>query len=101
MWTVNSESGRLHAVLIQDSTEQLWSKKLPFVGIESSTHYVPRDPHAQMDGGHEQWLQLPRILKEEGVKVFEVRSVLEKVLENATTGERNEMIEAVWAGMST
>jgi arginine deiminase len=101
MWTVNSESGRLHAVLIQDSTEQLWSKKLPFVGIESSTHYVPRDPHAQMDGGHEQWLQLPRILKEEGVKVFEVRSVLEKILESATTGERNEMIESVWAGMST
>jgi len=99
MWTVKSESGTLRAVLIQDSTEQLWEKKFPFAGIESSTHYVSRDPHAMMDGGHEQWLQLPRMLEEEGVRVFEVKSILEKVLENATLAERRQMVEDVWEGM--
>ncbi len=72
MWTVNSESGRLNAVLIQDSTESFWEKRLPFEGVESSLQYLPRCVHPQMDGGHEQWLQLPKILEEEGVKVFEV-----------------------------
>jgi arginine deiminase len=99
MWTVKSESGTLRAVLIQDSTEQLWEKKFPFAGIESSTHYVSRDPHAMMDGGHEQWLQLPRMLKDEGVRVFEVKSILEKVLEKATVAERRQMVEDVWEGM--
>ena len=99
MWTVKSESGTLRAVLIQDSTEQLWEKKFPFAGIESNTHYVSRDPHAMMDGGHEQWLQLPRMLEEEGVRVFEVKSILEKVLEEATVAERKQMVEDVWEGM--
>ena len=99
MWTVKSEAGRLRAVLVQDSTEQLWERKLPFAGIESSTQYISRDPHAMMDGGHEQWLQLPRFLKEEGVQVFEVKSILEKVLEDATLTERSEMVDDVWEGM--
>jgi N-dimethylarginine dimethylaminohydrolase len=100
MWTVNSESGKLHAVLIQDSVEQFWSKKLPFAGIESSTHYISRDPHAQMDGGHEQWLKLPKILKSQGVKIFEVKSILENILENASTRERKDMVDVVWKEMS-
>lgn len=99
MWTVKSESGKLNAVLIQDSTAQLWSKKMPFAGIESSTHYVSRDPHAQMEPGHEQWLQLPKILKEEGVKVFEVKEMLGKIIEDATVAELGQMIDDVWMGM--
>jgi N-dimethylarginine dimethylaminohydrolase len=99
MWTVKSESGRLHAVLIQDSAEQLWTKRLPFAGVESSTHYVARDPHAQMEPGHEEWLQLPKILEDEGVRVFEVKSMLEKILGDATLAEREQMVEAVWEGM--
>ena len=99
MWTVKSESGRLNAVLIQDSTEQLWTKKMPFAGIESSTHYVSRDPHAQMDPGHEQWLQLPKILKDEGVQVFEVKEMLGRIIEDATVAELGKMVDDVWMGM--
>jgi arginine deiminase len=100
MWTVKSESGRLHSVLLQDSAEQFWSKKLPFAGVESSTHYISRDPHAQIDGGHEQWMQLPTILKKEGVRVFEVKFLLEKILEDATVAELKDIVEAVWDGMT-
>ncbi|MCW4048293.1 MAG: arginine deiminase family protein [Candidatus Bathyarchaeota archaeon] len=99
MWTVKSEHGRLHAVLIQDSTEQLWTKKFPFAGIESNTHYVSRDPHAQMEPGHREWLQLPKILEDEGVQVFEVKSMVTKILEDATLAEREQMVEDVWDGM--
>jgi arginine deiminase len=99
MWTVKSESGRLNAVLIQDSTEQLWTKKMPFAGIESSTHYVSRDSHAQMDPGHDQWLQLPKILKDEGVQVFEVKEMLGRIIEDATVAELGKMVDDVWMGM--
>lgn len=100
MWTVKSESGRLRSVMIQDSTEQLWTRRLPFSGIESSTMYVSRDPHAQMNPGHDEWLQLPKMLKEEGVKVFEVKSTIEKILEEATIPERRDIINKVWKGLS-
>lgn len=99
MWTVKSESGRLHAVLIQDSTEQLWTRRMPFAGMESSLLYVERDPHAQMDPGHEEWLQLPKILRDEGVQVFEVKSMLTKILEDATAAEREQIVEDVWGGV--
>jgi len=99
MWTVKSESGRLHAVLIQDSTEQLWTRRMPFAGMESSLHYVERDPHAQMDPGHEEWLQLSKILRDEGVQTFEVKSMLTKILEDATAAEREQMVEDIWEGM--
>jgi len=99
MWTVKSESGKLNAVLVQDSTEQLWTKKMPFAGIESSTHYVSRDPHAQMNPGHEQWLQLPKILRDEGVKVFEVKEMLGQIIENATLAELGDIVDDVWMGM--
>jgi arginine deiminase len=99
MWTVRSESGRLRAVLVQDSCEQLWTGRLPFAGVESSTHVVARDPHAQMEPGHDEWLQLPKILGDEGVRVFEVKSMLGEILEGATASERARMVEEVWAGM--
>ncbi len=99
MWTVRSESGALHAVLIQESIEQFWERKLPFVGIESSSHYLARCPHADVHGGREQWRQLPEFLKEEGVRVFEVTEILEKVLEDATVEERRRIVEEVWEGM--
>jgi arginine deiminase len=98
MWTVKSESGRLRAVLVQDSTEQLWTRRMPFAGMESSLLYVERDPHAQMDPGHEEWLELPKILRDEGVRVFEVKSMLAKILEDATTADREAMIEDFWGG---
>jgi len=98
MWTVKSESGRLRAVLVQDSVEQFWEGRLPFSGIESNSHYLARCPHPQMDGGHEQWLRLPRLLEEEGVRVFEVTSILGRVLESATAGERRGIVEGVWGG---
>jgi arginine deiminase len=99
MWTVKSESGKLNAVLIQDSTEQLWTKKMPFAGIESSTHYLSRDPHAQMNPGHEQWMQLPKILKSEGVQVFEVTDILKRIIEDATVTELSQIVNDVWMGM--
>ena len=98
MWTVKSESGKLNAVLIQDSTEQLWTKKMPFAGIESSTHYISRDPHAQLKPGHLQWLQLPKILKEEGVQVFEVKEMLKEIVEDATLSELGQIVDDVWMG---
>jgi arginine deiminase len=96
MWTVKSESGKLNAVLIQDSTKQLWTKKLPFAGIESSTHYISRAPHAQMNPGHEQWLQLPKILKSYGVQVFEVIKILSRILENANLTELGQIVDKIW-----
>lgn len=99
MWTVRSESGTLHAVLVQDSVEQFWEGRLPFVGIESNSLYLPRCPHAQYEEGHAQWKQLTRYLKEEGVQVFEVVSILRKALEDATVRERRRVVEEVWRGM--
>jgi len=99
MWTVRSESGRLRAVLVQESIEQFWEGKFPFVGIESSTHYLARCPHAGIDRGRRQWEQLPRFLREEGVRVFEVTEILGKALEGATVEERRWMVKDVWEGM--
>jgi N-dimethylarginine dimethylaminohydrolase len=99
MWTVKSESGTLRAVLVQDSVEQFWEDRLPFVGIESNPLYLARCPHAQFDGGHEQWKQLLEYLAEEGVQVFEVISILKKVLDGASVKERRKIIESVWKGM--
>ena len=96
MWTVKSESGKLNAVLIQDSAEQMWTRKMPFAGIESSTHYVCRDPTAQMNPGHKQWLQLPKILESEGVQVFEVKEMLRKIIENATLAELRNIVDDLW-----
>ncbi len=92
MWTVNSESGRMHAVLIQDSVESFWERRLPFEGIEANLQHLPRCVHPQADGGHEQWLQLPKMLREEGIQVFEVTGIIEKALETATVKERREIV---------
>jgi N-dimethylarginine dimethylaminohydrolase len=99
MWIVRSEAGPLRAVLVQESIEGFWERKLPFIGIESSSNYLARCPHADIDGGREQWRMLPRFLEEEGVRVFEVTSILEEALGGATEEERRDMVEAVWAGM--
>ena len=97
MWTVNSESGTLRAVLIQDTTMNFWENKLPFVGGESNLQYLHRCPHADYDaGGHEQWLKLGQFLREEGVQVFEVTSILRKAIEQASEAERREMIKMFW-----
>jgi len=97
MWTVNSESGRLHSVLIQDTTRNFWENKLPFAGTESNLQYLPRCPHADYDaGGHDQWLKLEQYLKEEGVQVFEVTSILRKAIEHASEAERKEIIRKFW-----
>jgi len=96
MWTVKSESGRLRAVLVQDSAEQLWTRRLPFAGMESSLLYVERDSHAQMELGHREWLELPEMLRDEGVRVFEVKSVLTSILEDASKAELEGIVEEVW-----
>jgi arginine deiminase len=97
MWTVNSESGTLHAVLIQDTTRNFWENKLPFVGGESNLEYLHRCPHADYDaGGHDQWLKLGQFLKEEGVQVFEVTAILRKAIERASDAERKEIIRKFW-----
>jgi len=97
MWTVKSESGTMHAVLIQDTTRNFWENKLPFAGSESNLQYLPRCPHADYDaGGHDQWLKLEQYLKEEGVQVFEVTSILRKTIEQASEAERKEIIRKFW-----
>jgi len=100
MWTVKSEWGRLNAVLVQDSAAQAWTERFPFAGVESSTHYVARDPHAQLEEGHRQWMQLPGLLSSQGVQVFEVVETLTRILEDATLAERREMVEMVWRGLA-
>ena len=85
-------------MLIQDSVESFWEKRLPFEGIESNLQYLPRCVHPQMDGGHEQWLQLPNMLGEEGVKVFEVTNIIAKALEKATLKEKRGIIKEIWEG---
>ncbi len=97
LWTVRSESGTLHAVLIQDTTLNFWENKLPFAGSESNLQYLTRCPHADYDaGGHNQWLQLEQLLKEEEVEVFEVVSILRKAIEQASETERKEIIKRFW-----
>jgi N-dimethylarginine dimethylaminohydrolase len=99
MWTVRSEAGRLRAVLVQESIEEFWEKKFPFSGIESNSHLVERCPHADLEGGLEQWRQLPKFLEEEGVRVFEVKAILREVLDDATVAERKRIVDEVWEGM--
>ena len=99
MWTVRSEAGNLRAVLLQESIDQFWEKKFPFTGIESNTNLLARSPHADIDGGREQWRQLSEYLAAEGVRVFEVTAILEKALDSATLGERSRMVEQVWRDM--
>ena len=99
MWTVRSEAGTLHAVLLQESVEQFWEKRLPFVGIESNIHYLARCSHAAYEEGRDQWRQLPKYLKGEGVRVFEVVSILGKALDGATVEERRRIVDEVWRGM--
>ena len=96
MWTVNSESGRLNAVLIQDSVESFWEHRLPFEGIESNLQYLPRCIHPQTDGGHVEWLQLPKMLRGEGVQVFEVTEILRRGLERASKEELRRIVKTVW-----
>jgi len=97
MWTVKSESGTLHAALIQDTTLNFWENKLPFVGGESNLQYLHRCPHADYDaGGHEQWLRLAQFFREEGVQVFEVTSILRKAIERASEAQRKEIIKMFW-----
>jgi arginine deiminase len=52
-----------------------------------------------MNPGHKQWLQLPEILKSEGVQVFEVKETLSKIIENATLAELGDIVDYVWMGM--
>jgi len=99
MWRVKSEAGQLHAVLVQESLEAFWERKVPFVGIESNSQYLARCPHADIDGGRSQWRQLPKYLQAEGVHVFEVTEILGKILGNASVKERKEIIDYVWEGL--
>ena len=101
MWTVKSESGTLRAVLIQDTTRNFWENKLPFVGGESNLQYLHRCPHADYDaGGHEEWLKLEQFLREEGVQVFEVTSILRKAIERSSEAERRQIIRIFWGDSS-
>jgi N-dimethylarginine dimethylaminohydrolase len=82
--------------LIQDTVKQFWENRLPFEGIESNHLYLPRCPHPEYKEGHEEWLQLPKYLENEGVKVFELTQVLDNILSNATGGERRDMVNKIW-----
>ena len=98
MWTVKSESGTMHAVLLQDTAMNFWENKLPFTGSESNLQYLPRCAHADYDaGGHTQWLQLSQYLKDEGVQVFEVTSIIKKAIEQASEEERKKIIRRFWS----
>jgi hypothetical protein len=88
----------MHAVLIQESVESFWERRLPFEGIEANLQHLPRCVHPQVDGGREQWLQLPKMLREERIQVFEVTDIIEKALETATVKERREIVGEIWAG---
>lgn len=97
MWNVKSESGSLRAVLLQDTTLNFWENKLPFVGSEANLQYLPRCTHADYDaGGHDQWKQLGKFLKDDGVQVFEVVSIIDKALQGASEAEKKEIIKKFW-----
>jgi arginine deiminase len=96
MWKVNSESGQLNAVLIQDSVESFWEDRLPFEGIESNLFYTPKCHHPNVKQGHQQWLQLKKFLLSENIQVFETVNILKKGIENSTLDERKEIVEYVW-----
>ncbi len=100
MWRVLSESGRLNAVLIQNSVESFWEKRLPFEGIESSLQYNARCVHASMEPGQDEWLELPKMLRDEGVEVFEVLEILKRGLGKATKKEKQGIIKKIWNGFS-
>lgn len=93
MWRVLSESGRLNAVLIQNSVESFWEKRLPFEGIESSLQYNARCVHASIEQGQEEWLELPKMLRDEGVEVFEVIEILKRGFGKATKKEKQGIIK--------
>ncbi|MBN1682071.1 hypothetical protein JW865_00780 [Candidatus Bathyarchaeota archaeon] len=101
MWKVKSETGKMNAVLFQDSVESFWNNRLPFDGIESNLYYTPRCHHADINPGYKQWLELKNFLGNENIQLFEVVDILKKGIEKATSKERQEIIKEVWGKDST
>jgi N-dimethylarginine dimethylaminohydrolase len=60
---------------------------------------LARCPHADIDGGREQWWQLSKYLEDEGVSVFELTSILENIIEGATVEEKRNIVSRIWEGL--
>jgi len=91
MWNVKSEAGALRRVLVNDAATAL-DTTIPCLDDWEgfATMYAVTDKY------RDQWYTLVKFLEEEGVKVYEVDTILKDVVEKATTEEKKDMIKRIW-----
>jgi len=90
MWTVKAEAGRLRRVLISNT----WYRMA--IAIPTLDWFAAHRKNIIPEKYREAWKGLPRILEEEGVKWYEVNSLIKEVVDNATLGEKRDIVETVW-----
>jgi arginine deiminase len=91
MWTVKSDAGTLRRVLVSAAAANdmkipcLETYGPPMLGINVTT-----------DKYTEQCNTLTKLLREEGVKVYEVNTILKEIVEKTTTKEKKDIIKRIW-----
>ena len=89
MWNVKGEAGRLRKVLISNTW---YTTKL----ATPTLRYWPVSRNVIPDKYREAWEVLPKIFDGEGVKWYDVSSLIKDVVESATTKEKKDIIDTVW-----
>ena len=95
MWTVKSESGRLRSVLVHLATFSHWWK-IPLPGTNPLTAYRTIKQTYPYASAAEEHAKIVDFLSEEGVKVYELDTVLSEVIADSSDKDRREIIEEVW-----
>ena len=95
MWTVRSESGPLGAVLVHSAGFAHWWK-IPMLGAHPLTANANLKQTYPYEDAVVEYGKIIDFMVEEGVKVFELNQVLSEVLEQASAGEKEEIIREVW-----
>ena len=95
MWTVKSESGRLRSVLVHLAAFSHWWK-IPLPGTNPLTAYRTIKQTYPISSSAEEHAEIVGLLSEEGVKVYELDTVLSEVIADSSDKDRKEIVEEVW-----
>lgn len=95
MWTVKSESGRLRSVLVHLAAFSHWWK-IPLPGTNPLTSYRTIKQTYPYASAAEEHAKIVDLLSEEGVKVYELDTILSEVITESSDKDRQEIIEEVW-----
>lgn len=87
MWTVKSEAGRLRTVLVHDAGFTQYELNDGLITLASQVVY---------DRAVKQIHVLYDLLKEAGVKVFELSEIIKKIVEDSTLQEKKDIIMKIW-----